>query len=239
MTAVLIIEGVAIILLAILVVGLLRSNADVLRALHELGAGEPGTRTTGSRHQHPAPQREGTAPDVSGSTLSGSAVHVGVTGTGHPTLLAFLSTGCSACMGLWEGLATGVGRIGGDDTRLVVVAKGPEAESESRLRELTPEGVSLVQSTEAWTDYEVPVSPYFVLVDGPSGSVIGEGSAGSWNQVASLMSQALADAGTGGPDQIDNGELRTDAEFRRAGILPGDPRLYHDERPGNGRGMSA
>jgi hypothetical protein len=129
-----------------------------------------------------------------------------------------------------------VGRIGRDDTRLVVVTKGPEAESESRLRDLAPAGVALVQSTEAWTDYEVPVSPYFVLVDGPSGSVIGEGSAASWGQVGSLMSQALADAGSRRPDFIDNGELRADAELRRAGIHPGDPSLYHDERPGNGTG---
>jgi hypothetical protein len=235
MTAVLIIEGLAIILLAVLVVGLLRSNADVLRALHELGAGEPGAQAGRSRHQHPAPERIGTAPDVSGSTLSGSAVHVGVSGTGHPTLLAFLSTGCSACLGLWEGLATGVGRIGRDDTRLVVVTKGPEAESDSRLRELAPEDIAVVQSTEAWTDYEVPVSPYFVLVDGPSGSVIGEGSAGSWSQVTSLMTQALADAGTDRSDRIENGELRADAELRKAGILPGDPSLYHEERPGGSR----
>jgi hypothetical protein len=50
------------------------------------------------------------------------------------------------------------------------------------------------------------------------------------------MSQALADAGTHRPERIDNGELRADAELRRAGILPGDPSLYHDERPGNGQG---
>lgn len=234
MTAVLIIEGIAIILLAVLVVGLLRSNADVLRALHELGATEPGTAASARRHQHAAPDREGAAPDVAGTTLSGSALHVGVTGAQHPTLLAFLSTGCSACVGLWEGLETGVGRIGTDDTRLVVVTKGPEAESESRLRELAPNGVSLVQSTKAWLDYEVPVSPYFVLVDGPSGAVIGEGSAGSWGQVSSLMAQALADAGTDRLDRLDNGEFRADAELRRAGIVPGDPSLYREERPQNG-----
>jgi hypothetical protein len=232
-TAVLIIEGIAIILLAILVVGLLRSNADVLRALHELGATEPGTPSA-RRHQHAAPDREGAAPDVAGSTLSGSALHVGVTGAQHPTLLAFLSTGCSSCVGLWEGLKTGVGRIGTDDTRLVVVTKGPEAESGSRLRELAPDGVSLVQSTEAWFDYEVPVSPYFVLVDGPSGAVIGEGSAGSWGQVSSLMAQALADAGTDRRDRLDNGEFRADAELRRAGIQRGDPSLYREEHPQDG-----
>lgn len=235
MTAVLIIEGVAIILLAVLVVGLLRSNADVMRALHELGAGEPGDPASSRRrHQHQAPTREGASPDISGSTLSGSAIHVGITGAQHPTLLAFLSTGCSACVGLWEGLKTGVGKIGGDDTRLVVVTKGPEAESVSRLRELAPDDVSLVQSTEAWVEYEVPVSPYFVLVDGPSGAVIGEGSAGSWGQVSSLMSQALADATGVRRDRLDNGEFRADAELRKAGILPGDSSLYPEGPPQNG-----
>ncbi|HSK06443.1 MAG TPA: hypothetical protein VK990_02900 [Acidimicrobiia bacterium] len=238
MTAVLIIEGIAIILLAVLVVGLLRSNADVLRALHELGAGEPGSGSGGRlrRHQHQAPAREGAPPDVAGSSLSGSVVHLGLSGAPHSTLLAFLSTGCSACIGLWDGLRTGVGRIGAEDTRLVVVTKGPEAESESRLRELAPEGVTLVQSTDAWTDYQVPVSPYFVLVDGPSGAVIGEGSATSWGQVSSLMSQAVADANSIRRDRLDNGEFRADAELRKAGIRPGDPSLYPEGPPRGGDG---
>jgi len=237
MTAVLIIEGIAIILLAVLVVGLLRSNADVLRALHELGAGEPGSEgAQRRRHRHQAPAREGSSPDISGSSLSGSVVHLGISGAPHPTLLAFLSTGCSACIGLWEGLRTGVGQIGAEDTRLVVVTKGPEAESESRLRELAAEGVTLVQSTDAWTDYEVPVSPYFVLVDGPSGAVIGEGSAGSWGQVSSLMSQAIADATTVRRDRLENGEFRSDAELRKAGIMPGDPSLYPEGPPRGGEG---
>jgi hypothetical protein len=233
MTAVLITEGVAILLLAVLVVGLLRSHADIMRALHELGMGEPvtATGTPRRRHQHQAPSREGASPDISGTSLTGSALQVGITGTSHATLLAFISTGCSSCMGLWDGLRAGVGRIGAHDTRLVVITKGPEAESESRLRELAPEGISLIQSTEAWTDYQVPVSPYFVLVDGPSGAVIGEGSAGSWGQVSSLMSQALADAAVGRRGRLDDGELRADAELRRAGILPGDSSLYPEAPP--------
>ena len=39
-------------------------------------------------------------------------------------------------------------------------------------------------TSEAWDDYGVPVSPYFVLVDGPSGRVVGEGAGTSWEQVA-------------------------------------------------------
>lgn len=107
MTALLIIEGVAIVLLAILVVGLLRTNADILRALHELGAGEPGSPSSRSRRHLPAPDRQGDVSDVSGVSLTGSALHIGVNGAPHATLLAFLSTGCSACLGLWEGLNSG------------------------------------------------------------------------------------------------------------------------------------
>jgi len=45
------------------------------------------------------------------------------------------------------------------------------------------------------------------------------------------MTQALADAGSVKRDRLDNGEFRADAELRRAGILPGDPSLYQEERP--------
>lgn len=50
MTAVVIIEGVVIALLVILVAGLLRSHAEILRQLDRLGAGEgEGTRIDGPR----------------------------------------------------------------------------------------------------------------------------------------------------------------------------------------------
>jgi hypothetical protein len=48
------------------------------------------------------------------------------------------------------------------------------------------------------------------------------------------MTQALADAGRDRLDRLDNGEFRADAELRRAGIVPGDPSLYREERPDNG-----
>ena len=55
MLAVVVAEGVAVALLAVLVLGLLRSHALILRALHELGAGleleeaasAPASGTTG------------------------------------------------------------------------------------------------------------------------------------------------------------------------------------------------
>jgi hypothetical protein len=40
----------------------------------------------------------------------------------------------------------------------------------------------------------VPGSPYFVLVDGPAGRVAGEGTSDRWEQMASLLGQAVEDA---------------------------------------------
>ena len=121
------------------------------------------------------------------------------------------------------------------DVRLVVVTKSRDVESQSRLEELAPDGITLVQSTEAWEAYGVPVSPYFVLVDGSTDSVVGEGSAGSWAQVTSLLGQAVADKAADRSGQADEGFV-ADAELRRAGIGPGHPSLYPETAPGGGDG---
>lgn len=229
MTALLIIEGLAIILLGALVVGLLRSHAEILRTLHQLGAGvgdhaDHGTDT----FARPRPRlvSEG-AKDFVGTTLAGSTMHIGVSGTDHRTLLAFLSTGCASCLTLWESLATEDPLQGLDNTRLVLVTKGREAESQSRLEQLAPPGATLVQTTEAWEEYGVPVTPYFVLVDGATGAVVGEGSAASWSQVRSLIGQAVADAAARSSAEDD--EMAADRELRKAGIGPGHPSLYPPE----------
>ncbi len=232
MTAVLVTLSLAVILLAILVVGLLRSHADILRSLHHLGVREDADE---NHHSQPAPQPRfnSNAPaDIAGQTLRGSTVHIGVSGTDTRTLLAFLSTGCSACIGLWEDLS--VDPTGGmTGVRLVVVAKNREDESQSRLEELAPAGVTLVQSTEAWQAYGVPVTPYFVLVDGLTGTTVGEGSAPSWGQVGSLIVQATGDRQVMERQAVetDRGEIKADAELRRSGIGPGHPSLYPDSAP--------
>jgi len=229
MTALLIIEGLAIILLAVLVVGLLRSHADILRALHQLGAGVgEHAESAGDRFARPRPRLVANgAKDFVGTTLAGSTAHIGVSGTDHRTLLAFLSTGCASCLTLWEGMRSEDPLQGMENTRLVLVAKGPEAESQSRLEQLAPRDYTLVQTTEAWEEYGVPVTPYFVLVEGATGAVIGEGSASSWGQVRSLIGQAVADAAArsrGGDD-----EMLADRELRKAGIGPGHESLYPPE----------
>jgi len=232
MTAVLVTLSLAVILLAVLVVGLLRSHADILRSLHQLGVGEDVEHTHTSTST-PQPRLNADAPaDIAGQTLRGSTVHIGVSGIDTRTLLAFLSTGCSACIGLWEDLAADpTGGIAG--VRLVVVAKSREDESQSRLEELAPSGVTLVQSTEAWQDYGVPVTPYFVLVDGSTGTTVGEGSAPSWGQVRSLIVQATGDRAAVERQEfeVDTGEIKADAELRRSGIGPGHASLYPENAP--------
>lgn len=231
MTALLIIEGFAILLLAVLVVGLLRSHAEILRALHQLGAGVGDHDDhQAERFARPRPRLASNgAKDFVGTTLAGSTVHIGVSGTEHRTLLAFLSTGCASCLTLWEGMRVEDPLEGMENTRLVLVAKGREDESQSRLEQLAPRGYTLVQTTEAWEEYGVPVTPYFVLVDGSTGSVMGEGSASSWGQVRSLIGQAVADGearSRGGDD-----EMLADRELRKAGIGPGHESLYPPEIP--------
>jgi len=249
--------------LAVLVVGLLRSHAEILKALHDLGVnledGAPaptaGRRPAVSRHA-PARTADGVAPprgdgplgaaaDLSGSLPRGGAARVAVVGVDHPTLIAFLSTGCGTCGTFWDALNEGVTRLPDPSTRIVVVTNGPDAESPAAVADLAPPGVVTIMSNDAWDDYGVPVSPFFALVDGPSGKVIGEGSGTTWDQVVDLLAKAVADADVrpgpeppltrmSGQDRAD----RVDRELRGAGIEPGDPSLYpapHPSHVGEGR----
>lgn len=82
MLALIVIQTAVVVLLAILVAGLLRSHADILRALHDLGVGlgDPSTSAGDGeppRLQLDPPQRLPGAPaaDLAGTTPSGDAVH--------------------------------------------------------------------------------------------------------------------------------------------------------------------
>jgi hypothetical protein len=250
--AVVVAEGVAIALLGVLVVGLLRSHALILRALHELGAGlelEKGAAPRPAATSAPLNLQAGVVgagrPDTGAADIVGRSVHdeevsIPVTGPGRRTLVAFLSSGCSVCQTFWDELAAGPVDVPGG-ARLVVVAKGPEEESVSRLRGLAGDGLEVVQSSGTWTDYAVPGSPYFVYVD--DGRVIGEGSSTSWAQVRDLMGQAVDDASpsssvsassspAGGRDDLG----RADRELLGAGIHPGHPSLYPEPHDSAGEG---
>jgi len=246
-TALVAAETAVLVVLAVLVTGLLRSHAEILRRLHELGAGleadAPEAHDDLDRpaglpvpfavdERVPAPGARRAFPDaadVSGAGITDDALVVRVTGANR-TLLAFLSSSCLTCKAFWEALRAGDHGLP-DDVRLVVVTKDAAEESPSRLAELAPRDAPLVCSSAAWRDYDVPGSPYFVLVEG--GRVRGEGTGASWPQVRALLAQASGDASLarpGTPDRRDvttdlAREERIDRELRDAGIGPQHPSL--------------
>src|SRR5579875_2951828 len=123
MLAVVIVEAAAIALLGLLVAGLLRSHAEILKSLHELGAGrepDPGTATVHPGRIVPLGEDE-RAHDVAGHRLDGTAAAVGVAGARHDTMLVFLSSGCLSCRPFWDDLRAGV--TAPDPVRTVVVVQ--------------------------------------------------------------------------------------------------------------------
>jgi len=190
MRTLVVIESTLLVLLSILVAGLLRSHAEILRSLHRLGVGigiddaAPGPFPLGDRGG------ERRAYDVAGVTPDGDAVHIGVSGR-NATFLAFLSSGCASCQPLWDELSRGELHLP-DLARVVAVTRGPGSESPARLRPLASPGVAVVMSDAAWSDYAVPGSPYVVHVDG--GRISGEGSVRNWDQLRSLLGRAEVDA---------------------------------------------
>ena len=267
MVALVIVLTVVVLLLTVLVAGLLRSHADILKALHDLGVGvgDPtqdsstaGVNDHGHTHNHaaqtsspvpftmgpplPGERSSTSAPTIAGVTPTGDALAIAVSGNDQLTLIAFLSSGCATCAGFWEAFQTPEQLGLPEEIRLVVVTKGPEMEIAGEVRAKAHSQLQVVMSTDAWGDYEVPGSPFFVLVDGSAGRRIGEGVANHFSQVTELVRRAQVDmqafalgsrsergsrsrAFTGGLDGPAR-ESANDQELRAAGILPGDPSLY-------------
>jgi hypothetical protein len=251
MVALIIILTVVVCLLTVLVGGLLRSHADILRALNSLGAGVGDPTASAANTESvpislnpplPGERNSVSVFDLSGTTPQGDAIALSVDGADTLTLIAFLSSGCSSCAGIWSSMVrpdSGLPR----DIRLVVVTKGQEFESPPDVgRRMEGGTFPVVMSTAAWGDYEVPGSPFFVLVDGWRGRRIGEGIANTFEQVLDLVQRAQREVpirpestqglahslGLDGPER----ESANDQELIRAGIRPGDPSLFprsHDD----------
>jgi hypothetical protein len=222
MTALVSVETVLLVLLVVLVAGLLRSHAEILRRLG------PGTDAD-AIPQPPAVSGAGTAgrrpPPLVGASLDDDPVTLAFDGArSRPTLLAFLTSGCGTCAGFWKTLAEP--RLS-PEVQIVIVAHGPERERPAKLRALAPDGVPVVMSSSAWSDYKVPGAPYFVLVDG---EVRGEGVATTWAALASLVADAIEDAATDGSAGARRAQS-IDATLAAAGIGPDHPSLYPSRRP--------
>jgi hypothetical protein len=231
MPALVSVETLLLVLLIVLVAGLLRSHAEILRRLGP--ADEPG----GVRIASPtsAPRRPDLLPadTLTGPTPSGDLLTLDFAGgAAGPTLLAFLTSGCSTCAGFWETL--GERRLP-PGVQTVIVTHGAERERPARLRSLAPPGVAVVMSSQAWEHYGVPGAPYFALVDG---AVRGEGAATSWQALASLVRDAIEDQHEAEQTEpVSAGAMpgrgaararRIDETFAAAGIGPEHPSLYPD-----------
>jgi hypothetical protein len=219
-TALVACETILLALLVVLVAALLRSHAELLR---RLGPPDPAEEHDLGPLPKPTPAPTLAAAEITGPTLDGDAVKFSLGPGSPPTLVAFLTSGCSTCLGFWNDLQKGTPiALPRPDARLVVVTKDAREESSSRLGGLRPDGVPVVMSSEAWKRHKVPGSPYFLYVE--NGAVAGEGSATTWKQVESLLRDAVYDT-----DRHGRGDQRTDRideTLRAAGIGPGHPSLH-------------
>lgn len=225
MTAVVVIEAVVILLLLVLVAGLLKSHAEILRRLDAVEG--PSGFESPSRSRSLRTSGFGSAPmtTVSGVGPDGSTISFSLEHRNSETLLAFLSSGCATCRVFWSQLGDAA-ELPTAGTRALVVTKGPQSESPAKVRELAPTGIPVIMSDEVWNEFRVPLTPYFMLV-GDDGSVIGEGSASNMEHLVGLFRQAVADAD---PTRLgtQDRELFTDAQLSRSGVEPGDASLYQD-----------
>lgn len=233
MTALVSVETILLVLLVVLVAGLLRSHAEILRRLGpEDASGEPGEAPVAAPHPIPQPRRAAAprpAPALAGTTPTGDPVALAFEGgEGMLTLLAFLTTGCSTCAGFWETLAEP--RLP-EGVQTVIVTRGSDRERPARVRELAPSGIPVVMSSAAWSDFGVPGAPYFVLVER---TVLGEGVATTWQALASLVADAVQDereagVSAAGSDRLPAGARRAqriDETLAAGGIGPGHPSLH-------------
>lgn len=245
MVALVVVVTFVVLLLGVLVAGLLRSHADILRSLHDLGVGVGDPAATaesspalGAASRLPTWSESsnslGAAPTVTGVTPAGDARALAVDNTDGFTLLAFLSSGCATCAAFWDVLQRPERLELAQGTRVAIVTKGPDRELPAEVSRLATGRVPVVMSTEAWLEYEVPGSPFFVLVDGTTGTTVGQGVAPQVEQLLDLIRRAEHDReehnGTrrrpagrrNGPER----EADADEVLQMAGIRPGDPSLY-------------
>lgn len=243
---------VAVSVLTLLVLGLLRSHAELLRRAaeseHDPLRDPPSELAPAARLMPegvvPMPEstERSTIRAINGIDCDLRPYEFVVARAPEPyLLLAFLSTTCLSCLDIWRDIidaGSGAIRIdaGGQRALVLIVLKGREEENLGKARALAVDTqVPVVLSGAAWEELSVPGSPYFALVDVNSSSVVGAGSAQNWTQLRSLASDGMLEIAlaTGIALDGDYGEgrgyrsiiEREDEELQRAGILPGHPSL--------------
>ena len=140
MVALVSVETVLLVLLLVLVAGLLRSHAEIMRRLGPAEEGLGQRSAAGSVPQPSVTRESVVAPELAGVTPDGDAVKLAFEGAGTaPTLLAFLTSGCGTCAAFWETL--GERRLPAE-VRTVIVTHGADRERPAKLRSLAPAGDS-------------------------------------------------------------------------------------------------
>ena len=230
--------AIGVVFLSLLVVGLLRSHAEIIRRLDSLGVrldgdergGAPIALSTTRAPRSSVPGLAGVSPDGEPLVLSP------VVGE-DPVLLAFLSTTCSSCTVFWEWFTSPTVEVEGQTYRVIVATLGADEESPTRALSLKRGTVDVVMSSSSWQDYEVPGAPYFALVDPLEKVVVGEGTAPTVEALKGFLRDSTGDRAWDRSrrviDRTDKDRERmVDEELRRAGIYPGDPSLYPERQTG-------
>ena len=158
MAALLVLLGSVLALLALLIVSDVRTGGGIRRALR-------APRTPSA-----APLAGSVAAELAGTRPDGTPVTIPISGTWGLTLVAFLGSTCVTCDGFWRGAARA--DRGARDLRIVVVTRGPKAESPRLVASKAPRSVPVIMSEAAWVAYGVRAAPAFVVVDGSSGTPI-------------------------------------------------------------------
>lgn len=226
------IQSITLALLCILVVGLLRSHAEILRVVNfDPEADDPPPPPEAI----PSSVTESLAgSDIVGTTLGLRPTHVKIPQPGTGTVVAFLSSSCLTCVNFWDALRDRGGEGLPPRTSVVVVTKDRAHEQLSKLRKLAPtSGTTVVMSSAAWDTYQVPGSPYVIYVDGRTGDITGGGAAQTWQAVVNLINDALDEQSVAMSNHRDHPRT-TDRVLAAAGITPGHSSLYaslHERDP--------
>jgi hypothetical protein len=126
-------------------------------------------------------------PELVGTTPTGAPVRAGLATPGEHTLLAFLTSSCATCRGLWAEFDGDLPRRLPVATIPVIVTEDAADERVEVVRDLAPGGVPVLMSSATWRAFGVTAAPYFVLVDGASGGILAAGSAADGRALVRLV----------------------------------------------------
>ncbi len=127
---------------------------------------------------------------LSGTSPDGRPIEVTLDQSGQ-TLLAFLAARCDGCEAFWHGLGTQEPPILPAGLACVVITRSAARTDVAQIAWLAA-GIHwpVVMSDEAWTEFQVMSYPVFVLVDGPSRSVVAETVGFGWDDVLEMVASA-------------------------------------------------